>query len=891
MTGTSRTRILAALAVLGLVFALVMPVMPASAITPSPTPAPSPTPDGAVDFTGLDVTSYGLSPHPQDLSGGASVVDGGVTLVLSGNTWKKVPLETVIASDTVLEFDAFVAAEGEIQGLGFDNDNSYAQLATFQFAGTTSPWGIPVELFGEDVVGSPGWVHYEIPIGTFYQGSFTHLFFVNDDDATAAAEVAFANIVVTTPVPPPPVELTPAPSPTPDGAVDFTGLDVTSYGDSPALQDLTGGASVVDGGVTLVLSGNTWKKVPLETVIASDTVLEFDAFVAAEGEIQGLGFDNDNSYAQLATFQFAGTTSPWGIPVELFGEDVVGSPGWVHYEIPIGTFYQGSFTHLFFVNDDDATAAAEVAFANIVVTTPVPPPPVELTPAPSPTPDGAVDFTGLDVTSYGDSPALQDLTGGASVVDGGVTLVLSGNTWKKVPLETVIASDTVLEFDAFVAAEGEIQGLGFDNDNSYAQLATFQFAGTTSPWGIPVELFGEDVVGSPGWVHYEIPIGTFYQGSFTHLFFVNDDDATAAAEVAFANIVVTTPVPPPPVELTPAPSPTPDGAVDFTGLDVTSYGDSPALQDLTGGASVVDGGVTLVLSGNTWKKVPLETVIASDTVLEFDAFVAAEGEIQGLGFDNDNSYAQLATFQFAGTTSPWGIPVELFGEDVVGSPGWVHYEIPIGTFYQGSFTHLFFVNDDDATAAAEVAFANIVVTTPVPPPAPPYDPPAPALADGAVDFTGLEVTSYGVKPHMQDVSGGATVADAGRTMVLSGNTWKKVPLETEITADTVLEFDAYVAAEGEIHGLGFDNRQLVLRSWRHSSSPARTRHGVSRSSCSVRMSWVHPGGCITRSRSGRSTRVRSRTCSSSTMMMQRLLPRWHSPTSSSRRRTRAEHVG
>ncbi len=68
---------------------------------------------------------------------------------------------------------------------------------------------------------------------------------------------------------------------------------------------------------------------------------------------------------------------------------------------------------------------------------------------------------------------------------------------------------------------------------------------------------------------------------------------------------------------------------------------------------------------------------------------------------------------FAGTDSAWGIPVELFGEDRgftrVGA-----LRDPDRDFYQGSFTYLFFVNDDDATAAAEVAFANIVITTPNP---------------------------------------------------------------------------------------------------------------------------------------------------------------------------------
>jgi hypothetical protein len=168
--------------------------------------------------------------------------------------------------------------------------------------------------------------------------------------------------------------------------------------------------------------------------------------------------------------------------------------------------------------------------------------------------------------------------------------------------------------------------------------------------------------------------------------FVNDDDA-----------------PPFP----PAPTPAPAGAIDFTSLVVTSYaGASDA------GTSVVgDGGFSLKLSGNAWKKValPAPVVITSDTTLEFDVLASVVGEIQGLGFDTDDFFDAAATFQIAGT-QPWGIQDY---HDFAGS-AWVHYTIPIGTFYTGSFDYLFFVNDDDAAAAAEVGFANVVVTTPPP---------------------------------------------------------------------------------------------------------------------------------------------------------------------------------
>jgi hypothetical protein len=44
------------------------------------------------------------------------------------------------------------------------------------------------------------------------------------------------------------------------------------------------------------------------------------------------------------------------------------------------------------------------------------------------------------------------------------------------------------------------------------------------------------------------------------------------------------------------------------------------------------------------------------------------------------------------------------------APGFKNYTITVGTFYTGVFDYLFFVNDDDAAAAAVGTFTNVTVS-------------------------------------------------------------------------------------------------------------------------------------------------------------------------------------
>ena len=141
--------------------------------------------------------------------------------------------------------------------------------------------------------------------------------------------------------------------------------------------------------------------------------------------------------------------------------------------------------------------------------------------------------------------------------------------------------------------------------------------------------------------------------------------------------------------------------IDFSSYTVNSYGGS---QD-NGTSSLYNGGQGVILNGNAWKAIALDYTITPNTVIEFDFGSTSQGEIHGIGFDNNNGISSGFTFQLYGTQN-WG------NRDFdYTSPGnWQSFIIPIGSYYTGSFDRLFFVNDKDAGSANNNSyFRNIKI--------------------------------------------------------------------------------------------------------------------------------------------------------------------------------------
>ncbi len=177
--------------------------------TPTATPTLTPTPvcsQPALNFSSYTVSKYGTDTD----SGSVTVEDGGATLRIVGNVWKKINFPWVIVPGTILEFDFRGAVQGEIQGIGMDDDNTQDQTHVFQLYGTQT-WGN--QTYRDYAPSAPGWRHYVIPIGTFFTGDMLYMTFVGDHDASPNnGDSRFSNVRICGGGVPTP---TPTPSPTP----------------------------------------------------------------------------------------------------------------------------------------------------------------------------------------------------------------------------------------------------------------------------------------------------------------------------------------------------------------------------------------------------------------------------------------------------------------------------------------------------------------------------------------------------------------------------------------------------------------------------------------------------------------------------------------------------
>lgn len=78
----------------------------------------------------------------------------------------------------------------------------------------------------------------------------------------------------------------------------------------------------------------------------------------------------------------------------------------------------------------------------------------------------------------------------------------------------------------------------------------------------------------------------------------------------------------------------------------------------------------------------------------------------------------------------------------------------------------------------------------------------------AIDFTDYQVQSYGTN---QD-AGSYQVQNSGQTLYLQNNAWKSIPLNYNISSNTVIEVEFRSTRIGEIHGIGFDDNATITSS-------------------------------------------------------------------------------
>ncbi len=486
-----------------------------------------------INFNTYSPTAFGS----EDINPIMTIEDGGATLHLKGNSWKKISLSYTVTAYTVVEFDFKSPVRGENHGIGFDNNQTKSEGYMFSWYGTDN-WGIDPAYYQYDSYAG-GWRHYRIPVGEHYTGNMLYLVFMNDEDVSnPVAESYFRNVEVFEDA---------SASAQPPVDVDFDEYTISPYDASSQSPDLT--LTLEENGDTLHMLGNGWLKMSLPYTLTASTVIEFDFKSGAQGEVHAIGFDADNTMTDTQSFQVYGTQD-WGL--NAFRSSLYASD-WKHYRIPVGKYYTGVMRYIFFANDHDVSnPTAQSYYKNLTIyegelSLPI-----------------TIDFDQHVLALY------SSTVGGfappnIAVEDNGDTLHLSGNGWTQISMPISIASNTVLAFDFKSTSQGEIHGIGMDTDQiapPVSPFSTFKLYGTQA-YGLTN--FDDYAASAPNWKHYEIPIGQYYTGQQLYLFFANDHDiASPTAESYFSNVTLFNQPPTATPTVTNTPTRTPTSTPTFT---------------------------------------------------------------------------------------------------------------------------------------------------------------------------------------------------------------------------------------------------------------------------------------------------------------------------------------
>ena len=136
--------------------------------------------------------------------------------------------------------------------------------------------------------------------------------------------------------------------------------------------------------------------------------------------------------------------------------------------------------------------------------------------------------------------------------------------------------------------------------------------------------------------------------------------------------------------------------------DVTTTS-SFANQDSSSTFSVSNGGDTITLTNNTWRRTNQTFNVTANTRVEFEFSSTSQGEIHGIGFDEDNTLSSNRIFKVHGTQ---GYGITDFDNYTSGT---ITYDIPVGQYFTGSAMNLILVNDNDAGSGNNSVFTNVRV--------------------------------------------------------------------------------------------------------------------------------------------------------------------------------------
>ena len=140
-----------------------------------------------------------------------------------------------------------------------------------------------------------------------------------------------------------------------------------------------------------------------------------------------------------------------------------------------------------------------------------------------------------------------------------------------------------------------------------------------------------------------------------------------------------------------------------------------ANQDRNSGSVFINPYGALVMYGNRWQATQEVYTVTPNTVLEFLFRPRNDGEIHGIGLENDNAATSGRIFKLAGSQN-WGIRGDYTYNRDDGKNQ--KFTIPVGQYYTGDNLRVVFVNDNDVDNPKNASvFKNVRLYEATPDPA------------------------------------------------------------------------------------------------------------------------------------------------------------------------------
>ncbi len=326
-------------------------------------------------FEDNSLRNYGVTQDTEQ--GVVNYSNNELEVQLVNNTWKDFELGNYnITANTILSFEFRSDDQGELHGIGFDNNEivSDAGTALFQLYGSDT-WQGSEQSFNNYNAGD-GWKSYSIDVGTFVTGDYDRLVLFNDNDTynNLGGSSQFRNIVISE------ASLSPLTVSANNELTVTVGENtisqsLESYGNDPQDTQDTAEAVVTyhDNGNEVQLDNNSWKSVDITNYsVTENTRLRFEFRSEDEGEIHGIGLDNDDLLNNTnSIFQLHGTQT---FANQEFNDyqglnDIDAVDGWKSYDISLGQYFTGDYDRLVFFTDNDTpdNLGGSSQFRNIVI--------------------------------------------------------------------------------------------------------------------------------------------------------------------------------------------------------------------------------------------------------------------------------------------------------------------------------------------------------------------------------------------------------------------------------------------------------------------------------------------------------------------------------------------